>query len=108
MSNTRTRIARSSGSDKMKPNAPALKLDPIIEMICKEIAMGSDAAGVKWRGRNEFDILPVEVIPRDGPAQTRAGRRKRLKQQLLPALGAAGWTFTRYGSRWRFTRANDT
>jgi hypothetical protein len=99
-----------------KPAPPLTNAELIAKAIsvCEEIKAGprsnlkSDGHINNWLGPTEFRIKPSSLIPADGPNQTVASRRKRMRAILQGQIEAIGWILIDQSGPWmRFRKADN-
>jgi hypothetical protein len=83
---------------QLKPTAPRLDVKPIAARVCDAVQQGpaSNCDLVKqkivvWRDSGHCSINHLALLPRDGPRETVAGRRRRLRDELRKGMQALGW-----------------
>ncbi len=90
--NHATATPTDDGYRQLVPRAAPLKVEPLVAEIVELVAAGAADDRLKWSpDRGTVRIIIGKAIPDDGFQRTVAGRRKRLRGKLGPALGASGW-----------------
>jgi hypothetical protein len=86
------------GHRQLKPAAPRLDVRPIAEQICAAVQLGPREECdfkrrdiLKWKSADEVRIRHGDLIPDEGPQQTVAGRRRRLRKELKDRMESIGW-----------------
>jgi hypothetical protein len=83
-----------SRRSRTRPAAPRLDVRPLADDLASAIRAGHDHAALRWSAdRRSVRVLVALIIPSDGPKETIAGRRKRLRTALREGL--TGWVETR-------------
>jgi len=91
------------GHRQLRPQAPRLTVQPLVEELIQLIASGANDRRLTWSpDRTSVRVRIGEVIPSAGAQQTVAGRRRRLRENLDPAIIAIGWQPG--AARWTYVR----
>ena len=78
-------------SRQVEPRAKALNVKPIADELAGLIADKCSDPRLKWLNELEVHVLIGKIIPADGPKETVAGQRKRLRAALTKNLNVLGW-----------------
>lgn len=73
---------------------PRLDVNPLAEAVVAQVVAGATDERLKWYGDSKVRVLVGNIIPAKGPAQTLAGRRKRLRKAIEQRLQQQGWQKT--------------
>jgi hypothetical protein len=85
------------GRRRIAPAQPRLDVKPIAQQLTRLIVDGAADPRLKWQKSGaRVRVLIAEVIPDEGPRETIAGQRKRLRKAILAELP----------SSWREVSAN--
>ena len=98
---------------QIRPTSPRLDVKPIVEAICEVVQQGPQSNSaliqnkiVRFRETGEVSIRHGDLISGDNK-QTKAGRRKRLRDALIVAMKAMGWDFVAVRTTMIFKRSPD-
>jgi hypothetical protein len=99
----KTATCEKVGHRQLRPMAPRLAIRPFAEEIAKKIVQGQGDERLVWQGDGKVNVVMSAIFPSgSGFKQTVEGRRKRLKEALIPLLEENGW---RHDGGCGFTRA---
>jgi len=77
-----------------RPMSPPVDVKPIAEELARKMLAGEADERLRWRDDGTVGLL-TGVAFSEGPKQTLAGRRKRLRKALEERLAEEGWTMER-------------
>lgn len=83
---------RGQSYRQVRPNAGAIRAEPVAQQLAESIIAGSSDPRLKWREKTTVCILMAKIFPYgSGYMQTVTGRRKRLRAVLGTLLVEHGW-----------------
>ena len=95
---SRTADHETIGFRQLRPRAQSLNLKALVDSVCEEVQKGRDSVSglspegiIIWQSDYQITIRHGLLIPRDGPQQTLAGRRRRFRKGLESRMKAIGW-----------------
>ena len=110
--NRRSLTGRTSPT---RPTAKRLDVAPIAGRVYEAVDNGPTSQSqlvkegtVTWQDEKRLIIKHGALIPNEGFKQTVAGRRKRLRQELIRGLGERGWHLIRVVRWMTFERKSET
>lgn len=90
--NDATASVSDGGYRQLGPRATAVHMGPIVAEIVQLVVSGADDGRLHWSpDRLRVRIILSRCFPQTLYQETLAGRRRRLRDQLVPEMAAAGW-----------------